>query len=52
MAEALALIELGAMIPAEDAAEEKEQRKLLTERRMKLLGSGDGPPIDNSATKS
>jgi hypothetical protein len=49
LAEALALIEVGAMLPAENATEEKEQRRLLTERRMKLLGSGDGPPVDESA---
>jgi hypothetical protein len=51
LAEAFALIEVGAMLPADNAAEEKEQRKLLTERRQKLLGKGDGPPVDAPANK-
>jgi hypothetical protein len=48
LTEALALIEVGAMIPARNPTEEKEQRKLLAERRIKLLGSGDGPPGEES----
>ena len=51
LSEAFALIEVGAMLPAENATEEKEQRKLLTERRTRLLGSGDGPPADDSTNK-
>jgi hypothetical protein len=51
LSEAFALIEVGAMLPAENAVDEKEQRKLLTERRQRLLGSGDGPPVDDSANK-
>lgn len=51
LSEAFALIEVGAMLPAENVTEEKEQRKLLAERRQKLLGSGDGPTADDSAKK-
>jgi hypothetical protein len=49
LTEALALIEVGAMIPAENPTEEKEQRKLLGERRMKLLASGDAPQSDSKS---
>ena len=41
--DAVAIIEIGAMIPAKEPAEEEQQQKLLSERTTKLLTAGETP---------
>lgn len=43
--QAVELIKIGAIIPAPNEADDREQRKLLEERRIKLLGSGESPAV-------